>query len=467
MLPMASQMPIAQAHFHALFAKFPNTIFGGDFNARHTSFGDEAANQYGIALSLAAGPVWTAIPQRMFHMANVDRLNRFLCRAIDAIDLPQNSCLTDTECEHVATTFGDALNKSITKFVPLNPLATHKIILSPTTRALQRHPKKLQRKLFRSHGLLPLDDRRRILLELSLIKSMIVNSVNSETARFFTNQFSKVHSSRDAFATIRRFTGHKSRPRFTGSLFVDEDKRESVAGAPRVADSLAERFDLNHRLTHDFQSPFERRAVDFAGILRSSNLRINFSDRISASIPTDSPLDTTNGILPYSQQNLLTSAEEVAQIISTRPNEKSCGLDGMPFFLIKKFHPNIILFLSTLFNHISISYFPMCWRHASITPIPKPGKDSSIISNWRPISQLNCVSKLFERVIANRLEKFNETANIFPDQFGFLPRHSPDHALARLQSDVLRGLNERKVTTLVALDLRAAFDTIWHDGLIL
>lgn len=519
-------MSNAQTHFITLLTKFPNTIFGGDFNARHTSFGDEATNQYGLALRLAADtlpihikhpptptcyrsptgsfidkfifprgfaappitlvpsfsdhsgisthlpgdaiPVWIPNPQRMFHMANIDRLNRFLCRTIDAIDLPLDSGLTNTECERVAATFGNALNESVTKFVPINPLAGHRIILSPPTRALQRRSKKLQRKLFRFHDILPVDDHRRILREVSLLKSMINNSVNSETAKFFTNQFSRVRSSRDAFATIRRYSGHKSRPRFTGSLFVNDDKCESVAGAPSVAESLAERFDFNHRLTHDSQSPFERRAVDLAQTIRSSNLRIYFSDRIPASIPMDARLEEINNTLPYAQQNLLTSAEEVSQIIVTRPNKKSCGFDSMPYFLIKKFHPDIILFLSTFFNHlISISYFPECWRHASITPIPKPGKDSSIISNWRPISQLNCISKIFERVIANRLERFNETANIFPDQFGFLPGHSADHALARLQADILRGLNERKVTTLVALDLRAAFDTIWHDGLIM
>lgn len=155
-------------------------------------------------------------------------------------------------------------------------------------------------------------------------------------------------------------------------------------------------------------------------------------------------------------------------MVAGRPTKTSCGPDGMPYSLIKQFHPDVFNFLSTFFNHlISISYFPRCWKHASITPIPKAGKDVSVVSNWRPISRLNCVSKIFERVVANRLQVFNDSADIFPNQFGFLPTHSADHALATLQADVVNGLNEGKVTSLVSLDLRSAFDTIWHNGLIL
>lgn len=106
-----------------------------------------------------------------------------------------------------------------------------------------------------------------------------------------------------------KYTGHKSRPCSTGSLSVNEDKLEAVSGAPRVTDSLA------GALTPITGSPD----------IRCSNLRIYFSERYPASIPTNALLKKMND---YAQRNLLTSAEEVAQIVATRPNKKSCGLDG-------------------------------------------------------------------------------------------------------------------------------------------
>lgn len=69
-------------------------------------------------------------------------------------------------------------------------------------------------------------------------------------------------------------------------------------------------------------------------------------------------------------------------MIAAKPNKNSSGPDGMPFTLMKLFPRSFVSFLSTFFNHlIANAYFPKIWRHASITPIPKPGKDSSVLSN--------------------------------------------------------------------------------------
>jgi hypothetical protein len=64
-------------------------------------------------------------------------------------------------------------------------------------------------------------------------------------------------------------------------------------------------------------------------------------------------------------------------------------------------------------------YFPNTWKHASVIPIPKPGKDHSNPLNYRPISLLSSVSKIFEKIILKRLQDFVSTNNVLPDhQFG-------------------------------------------------
>lgn len=68
-------------------------------------------------------------------------------------------------------------------------------------------------------------------------------------------------------------------------------------------------------------------------------------------------------------------------------------------------------------------------------------------------------------IIANRLTPFTNIDGL-NEQFGFLGGHSTEHALSSIQSDIYNGLNKKTVTTIMALDLQAAFDTIWHDGLI-
>lgn len=514
--------------FKSFFARFPNTIFGGDYNSRHVMFGDASSNTYGNALLMVGNELdfkiinppsptcfhstygsyidkfiihsmpdlqhtaATILPSfsdhagisitlpgaaappsigrgsiRSFHLANFGLINRFINNKILALGMPTTTDLADGDCEYLANCIQNIMGKSIKRYVPVNSLSHHRIILSPITRALQAHCKGLQRTLHKYNGFTPLFLRSRTIREIALTKNMILNRVQLETAKFFTNNYNAVSTSRELYATIKRFTGHKSRPRINGSLFVNSEKTDIIAGAESIANALADKFEANHKLTADVVSTDEQNVERDVNIIEQFNEPIKFNINAPANIVTNEQLDDINRQLPLHKRGILTSAEEVSQILYSRPNKKSCGIDGVPYFVMKQFNFGIILLLTTFFNHLlANSYFPRIWRHAIITPIPKPGRDHSIIDNWRPISQLNCISKIFERVIANRLARFNDTVEIFKNQFGFLGGHSTEHALGLFQADVADGLNSKMVTTTVALDLKAAFDTIWHRGLV-
>lgn len=194
-------------------------------------------------------------------------------------------------------------------------------------------------------------------------------------------------------------------------------------------------------------------------MLDGLHLMIKFDHNISP-IGDKNTLIQTNRALPPHQNNILTSVEN---IINTRPNKKSSGMDTV----LKTFSPTIILFVCTIFNHmLATGYFPDCWKTALVSAIPKPSKNSKILANWRPISQLCCLSKILEKIINTRILGITKTLPIFNDQFGFLAGHSTEHALGRIQNEINNGLNNGKITSFVALDLKAAFDMVWHDGLI-
>lgn len=174
-----------------------------------------------------------------------------------------------------------------------------------------------------------------------------------------------------------------------------------------------------------------------------------------ADIRSATKLSNINDTLPFHQKNILTQVDEVEQIIKSRPSKKSSGYDRIPFATIKSLSPINILFFTVLFNHCSL-----------VSGIPKPSKDSSILSNWRPISQLSCISKIFEKIISTRLCNIIHKLNLFDDQFGFLKNHSTINALARLQNGINTGLNDGMLTSIVAVDLKSAFDVVWRDGLV-
>jgi hypothetical protein len=106
--------------------------------------------------------------------------------------------------------------------------------------------------------------------------------------------------------------------------------------------------------------------------------------------------------------------------------------------------------------------FPDALKLAKIIPIYKCN-DHSDIKNYRPISLLSVFSKLFERVIYNRIfEYFTKNKLLYPKQFGFQKNHSTEHAIIEIVNQITEGYDKRKYTLGVSIDLSKAFDTVDH-----
>jgi hypothetical protein len=112
-------------------------------------------------------------------------------------------------------------------------------------------------------------------------------------------------------------------------------------------------------------------------------------------------------------------------------------------------------------------YFPPVWKHARVISILKPGKDPSLPSLYRPISLLDTIGKLFEKILLSRiLIEVSGRGLLRDEQFGFRPKHSTTLQLARLVERVTRNFGEKRLTGAIFLDVAKAFDTVWVDGLL-
>lgn len=99
--------------------------------------------------------------------------------------------------------------------------------------------------------------------------------------------------------------------------------------------------------------------------------------------------------------------------------------------------------------------------------ISKASKDSSLITSYRPITQLSVISKLLEKKIEMKIRAHCVTNNtINPSQFGFQPGKSTEMAAGKFITEIIKGLNKRMPTIAVLLDFQAAFDTLWQKALI-
>ena len=178
-------------------------------------------------------------------------------------------------------------------------------------------------------------------------------------------------------------------------------------------------------------------------------------------------MNSSNSSLPI-DPGLLCKTSEIKDLLKKIENRKSPGLDNINNKTLKKLPPKALIFLNHIFNCcFKLCYFPNKWKEAKVIAIPKPGKNHSYISNYRPISLLSGIAKFFEKIIEKRLRLHVDTNNIIPySQFGFQPSLSTTHQLPRLSNLVKNNRKSKKSNGMVLLDTENAFDTIWHKGLL-
>jgi hypothetical protein len=146
---------------------------------------------------------------------------------------------------------------------------------------------------------------------------------------------------------------------------------------------------------------------------------------------------------------------------------KSPGPDTIPYSILQQIPPDQLQRLLKFYNHIFTTGFPAQWREGFIVPILKPGKPATNVSSYRPITLTNCLSKIFEKILNQRLQAFLEEKNFFdPCQSGFRSSHSTLDALTRLETAAKESINEGKYCIAIFLDIERAFDTVWHRGIL-
>lgn len=164
----------------------------------------------------------------------------------------------------------------------------------------------------------------------------------------------------------------------------------------------------------------------------------------------------------------LTTFDEISYLISTLKATKTPGLDNISNILIKNLPIKAIQILVVIFNScIHLKYFPKHFKTAKVLAIPKPHKSKNEPGNYRPISLLSNVGKLFEKIIQTRICDYATNASIIAnEQFGFKKQHSSVHQVNRIRNVITANKQRRYSTGLIILDIEKAFDSIWHNGLI-
>ena len=158
-------------------------------------------------------------------------------------------------------------------------------------------------------------------------------------------------------------------------------------------------------------------------------------------------------------------SHEVLNLINQLVDTKACGPSSIPNKLLKEHKEIFSNLLTTLINKsFSDGTFPEMLKLANLTPIHKK---KAHCNNYRPISLLSNISKIYEKAYHVQIYEFLEDNNVIYDlQFGFRKKHSTDHALLSITENIKNKLDNNTFTCGVFIDLEKAFDTVNHKILL-
>jgi exonuclease III len=300
------------------------------------------------------------------------------------------ACAVDERAMEVSEAITHALNVAC----PKQLVKTHVFRLSAQTMTLIRLKRKLRRKLQRSN-----DDFHRLLYNNA--RRQVTIAMTTERQRAWEAATAKLNNNdgRTFWRTFQTLTGTARHSNRTNVRLTDTNGNVT-SETQRVADMFAASLQLIHN-THEGPEFCSATRTEVETYIRNSPDRYQpiFTPRSE-----DGDEDATvEPIYP----------EEVIFALQTCRNNSAPGEDEITYSVLKKV-PQCVL--STLADFYTVcldaGYFPKPWKAAIGVMLPKPGKDPKIVTNYRPISLLSTIGKLFEKIISRRMTAHFESTKL-------------------------------------------------------
>ena len=146
----------------------------------------------------------------------------------------------------------------------------------------------------------------------------------------------------------------------------------------------------------------------------------------------------------------------------------TCELDIIPTKFLKKVLSHCIPAITKVVNlSLSTGHFFEDWKLAIVRPLIKSQKKGTEKSNYRPVSNLQFISKVVEKCTLNQLTDHCNKHNLLPEyQSAYRKHYSCETSLLKLVNDTLWAMEDKRITAVTVMDLSVACDTVSHELLL-
>ena len=158
---------------------------------------------------------------------------------------------------------------------------------------------------------------------------------------------------------------------------------------------------------------------------------------------------------------------EVYKIVANLDTTKSGDIYGITPKFLQLGANELSTNLTLIFNKsLSLGAFPDQLKIAKVIPVYKADSKQEH-GNYRPISLLPIIGKIFEKIVYNRVYSFIVSQKILvPNQYGFQCGKATEHAFLDLQSRIINAYENKLNSCSIFLDFAKAFDTVNHEILL-
>ena len=270
------------------------------------------------------------------------------------------------------------------------------------------------------------------------LRNIINNDIKISKASYYSNAFIQSKGNpRKTWQTFNELTSRRVNNTTVKELKLNDT---IISNSSELSDAFNDHFStIGPRLANEIPLTAENNSSYINNIKVNNN---NFS------------FSSTNCSIVFSHLNKLCRS-------------KATGLDNISAKIVRECADLISVSLCDLFNKSLVSgIFPDDWKCARVTPLFKEGEPSDL-NNYRPISVISVIAKVFERIVYDQLYNFLTNEDIISNhQSGFRSLHSTATALLEATDNWAFNIDRGNVNAVVFLDLKKAFDTVDHDILL-